>query len=59
MRATEIKMVGSYHGLNGYEFQQTLGASEGQGSMVCCNPWVTKSEIRLSDSTVTKYNALE
>ena len=59
MRATEVKMVGSYHGLNGYEFEQTLGDSEGQGSLVCCNPWVTKSEIRLSDWTVTKYNALE
>ena len=36
MRATEVKMVGSYHGLNGYEFEQTLGDSGGHGSLECC-----------------------
>ena len=25
--------------LDGYEFEQTLGDSEGQGSLVCCSPW--------------------
>ena len=24
---------------NGHEFVQTLGDSEGQGSLVCCSPW--------------------
>ena len=24
---------------NGHEFEQTLGESEGQGSLVCCSPW--------------------
>ena len=33
-------MVGWYHQLNGYEFAQTLGDGEGQGSLVCCSPWV-------------------
>ena len=28
-------MVGRYHGLNGYEFEQTLGDREGQGSLGC------------------------
>ena len=28
----EDKMVGWHHGLNGYEFGQTLRESEGQGS---------------------------
>ena len=23
----------------GYEFEQTPGDSEGQGSLVCCSPW--------------------
>ena len=33
-------MVGWHHRLNGYdEFEQTLGDSEGQGSLVCCSPW--------------------
>ena len=32
-------MVGWHHQLNGHEFEQTLRDSEGQGSLVCCNPW--------------------
>jgi len=35
-------MVGWHHRLNGYEFEQILGVSEGQGSLVCCSPWVCK-----------------
>ena len=31
-------MVGWHHRLNGHEFEQTLGDSEGQGSLVCCSP---------------------
>ena len=30
-------MVGWHHQLNEYESEQTLGASEGQGSLVCCD----------------------
>ena len=36
--ATEDEMVGWHHWLNGHEFQQILGDSEGQGSLVCCSP---------------------
>ena len=36
---TEDEMVGWYHQLNGHEFEQILGDSEGQGSLVCCSPW--------------------
>ena len=32
-------MVRQHHWLNGHEFEQTLGDSEGQGSLVCCSPW--------------------
>ena len=32
-------MVGWHHRLNGHEFEQALGDSEGQGSLVCCSPW--------------------
>ena len=35
-------MVGWYHRLNGYEFEQTPGDSEGQGSLACCSPWGCK-----------------
>ena len=31
--ATEDKMIGCYHQLNGYEFEQTLGDGEGQGNL--------------------------
>ena len=36
---TEDEMVGWHHQLNGHEFQQTPGDSEGQGSLACCSPW--------------------
>ena len=31
-------MVGWHHGLNGHEFEQSLGDGEGQGSLVSCSP---------------------
>ena len=30
---------GSMDKLNGHEFEQTSGNSEGQGSLACCSPW--------------------
>ena len=36
---TEDEMVGWHHRLNGHEFEQTQGDSEGQGGLVCCCPW--------------------
>ena len=36
---TEDEMVGWHHWLNGHEFDQTPGNSEGQGSLACCSPW--------------------
>ena len=35
-------MVGWYHQLNGHEFEQTWGNSEGQGSLTCCGLWGCK-----------------
>ena len=35
-------MVEWYHQHNGHEFEQSLGDSEGQGSLVCCSPWGCK-----------------
>ena len=32
-------MVGLHHQLNGYEFEQAPGDSEGQGSLDCCGSW--------------------
>ena len=39
---TDGEMVGWHHWLNGHEFEQTLGDSEGQGSLMCCSPWGCK-----------------
>ena len=36
---TEDEMAGWHHRLNGHEFEQTLGDSEGQGSLVSFSPW--------------------
>ena len=36
---TEDEMVGWHHWLNGHEFEQAPGDSEGQESLTCCNPW--------------------
>ena len=41
-QTTEDERVEWPHQLNGHEFEQTLGDSEGQGSLVCCNPWGRK-----------------
>ena len=40
-------MVGWYHRLNGYEFEQTLGVGDGQGGLVCCGSLGSKE----SDTT--------
>ena len=35
----EVEMVGWHHELNGHEFEQTLGDSEGQETLTCLSPW--------------------
>ena len=35
---TEDQIVGWHHQLNGHEFEQALGDSEGLGSLACCSP---------------------
>ena len=48
---SEDQMVGWHHQLDGHEFEQALGVGDGQGSLVCCRPLVTKSWTRLRDLT--------
>ena len=36
---TEDETVGWHRQLNGHEFEQIPGDSEGQGSMACCSSW--------------------
>ena len=40
---TEDEMVGWHHQPNGHEFEQTLGDSEGQGSLCAAVHGATKS----------------
>ena len=56
---TEDEMVGWHHWLNGHEFDQATGDGEGQESLVCCSPWGSESQMRLSAwITTTKASLL-
>ena len=46
------EIVGWHHWLNGHDFEQTSGDSEGQGSLECSNPWCHKE----SDTTEQSNN---
>ena len=39
MGETEDEMVGWHHRLNGHEFEQALGGTEGQERLARCSPW--------------------
>ena len=53
-------MIGWHYWLNGHEFE-TPGDNEGQGSLVCCNPWghrvwhnlATEQQQPVSNPTIT------
>ena len=47
-RGKQDEMVGWHHRLNGHEFEQTQGDSEGQGSLGCAVHGVIKSLTQLS-----------
>ena len=54
----EDDMVGWHHRLNGQEFGQSLGDSEGQGSLVCCSAWGRKKcdmTEQLNNDTMYPY----
>ena len=35
---TEDEVVGWHHRRDGHEFEQALGAGDGQGGLACCSP---------------------
>ena len=45
-------MVGWHHRLNGHEFEQTPGDTEGPGSLACCSPWGHK-ELGMTEKLKT------
>ena len=52
---TKAEMVGWHHQFSGHEFEQTLGNSDGQGSLACCCPWGRKE----LDTTEQLNNCLQ
>ena len=56
---TEDAVVEWHLWFDGHEFEQAPGDGEGQGSLVCCSPWVAKSRIWLSDWTTEMRQYLD
>ena len=52
----EDEMVGGHHRLNGHEFEQTPGVSDGQGDPRTAVHGVAESRARLSDWTTTEWD---
>ena len=44
-RVTEGKVIGWHHWFNGPALELVLGNGEGQGSLACCRPRVTESDM--------------
>ena len=60
-RVTENEMVAWHHQLNGHEFQQTPGDTEGQGSLACCSLWGCKQSATahwLNNNNMLPYSAI-
>ena len=54
--STEDEMVGWHHQLDGHESEQALGVGDGQGSLVCCNPWGCKESDMTEQLNWTELN---
>ena len=53
---TEVELVGWHHWLNGHEFEQILGNSEGQGRLACAAVHsIKKNQTQLSNWTTTLH----
>ena len=53
---TEDEMAGWHHRRNGHESEQALGVGDGQGGLVCCNPWGTKESDMTERQNRTKIS---
>ena len=52
------EMIQQYHQLDGHGFEQALGVSDGQGSLVCCSPWAFKESDTTEQLNQTEPNKL-
>ena len=50
-----IEMAGWHHRLNGHEFEQIPGESEGQGSLTCCSPWGCNDSDMTNNNKTMRY----
>ena len=48
-------MVGEYHQFNGHELGQIPGDGEGQGDLVCCNPWSQRVRYNLATERLSLH----
>ena len=48
-------MVGWHCGLNGHEFEQTLGDSERQRSLACCSPWDSEESDMTENNLINTF----
>ena len=58
---TEDEMAGWHHWLNAHEFEWTLGVSDGQGGLACCDSWGRKeldTTERLNGTELSKLKVL-
>ena len=54
---TEDDMVGWHHQVDGHEFEQGLGVSDGPGSLACCSPW-SRKELDMTGRLNSKNNLI-
>ena len=53
---TEDERVGWHHWLDGHEFEQALGAGDGQGRLACYSPWDHKEPDMTEQLNCTESN---
>ena len=56
---TEDGMIGWYHCLNGYEFEQAPGDGDGQGVLACCSPWGHKESDTTKQLNSSNYHSVQ
>ena len=49
---TEDEMAGWHHGLDGHEFEWTLGVGDGQGGLACCSSWGCQESVKPSNHLI-------
>ena len=53
---TEDEMVGWYQQLDGHEFEQALGDSEGQRNLACCSLWGHKESVMTEQLSTAQHS---